>query len=348
MNTELTGLAEHFTEARTAIFRASPLYQVLCPAVAADPATLTMLTARRAGQQPSFLLFGAVHDMLLAGAEHRLRDYYPSVVGERALAPVDAGPVFLDFCRVHRAALMDLIRTKLVQTNVVRRAIGLRFALSAIARETDRPVHLIEVGASAGLLLFVDRYRCVVGGQAFGPQAADVTLDCEWRGTTTPELGVLPPIASRIGIDLHPVDVTDAVQRRWLRALVWPEDLGAARLLDSALRSVVADPPRVLAGDAVDVCPRIGRELPSGEPRVVFHAAVRMHVPADRQPTFDAAIDTIGDHGPLYHVWLEPPAAPHFPWPADDRMALSMHGPDDDRPRAIVCVDGHLRWARPC
>ena len=37
---------------------------------------------------------------------------------------------------------------------------------------------------------------------------------------------------------------------------------------------------------AIDVCPDLGRQLPAGEARLVFHAATRMHVPADRRAGF--------------------------------------------------------------
>ena len=72
-----------------------------------------------------------------------------------------------------------------------------------------------------------------------------------------------------------------------------------------------ADPPTLIAGDAIDVCSKLVTQLPADEPRVVFHAATRMHVPAQRRIAFDDAIDAMGKTGPLHHVWLEPPAAPH-------------------------------------
>jgi len=56
-------------------------------------------------------------------------------------------PRLPDFCRAYRDELAELIRTRLVQTNVVRRPVGLRVALWAVRRRCARPVHLIEVGA---------------------------------------------------------------------------------------------------------------------------------------------------------------------------------------------------------
>lgn len=355
---ELTRLAEHFARGPYT-FRSSPLYQAISPVVADDPELLTLLTERRTGQQPSFLLFGAVHDLLLSGAVHPLREFYPSVAG-RAAPPDEAGPVFLDFCRVHRDELATLVRTRLVQTNVVKRVLGLRLALAAVRRRCDGPVHVIEVGTSAGLLLNVDRYRYVVRQPAddsapgaareavFGDRSSAVTVETVWRGAgPPPELDDVPPIADRFGVDLNPIDATDPDERRWLRSLVWPEDGHKARLLSAALEITAADPPEVIAGDAVDVCPALGRRLPAGEPRVVFHAATRMHVPAERHVAFDAAIDAIGEHGPLFHVWQEPDFAQHHGMPIGDDDVLAMHGPGDTEPVRLMRVDGHLEWMAP-
>jgi hypothetical protein len=343
---EIERLAAHFTSERPS-FTTSPLYQRLCQVVAGDRMILGLLTQRQAGQQPSFLLFGAVHYLLLSGVQHPLRGYYPSLAGAAAAGPATAGPALQDFCRVYQAELTGLIRTRLVQSNVVRRAAGLRIALGVVRQRGPQPVHLVEVGASAGIHLRLDRYRYRLGGQESGPRDAAVQIDVRWRGTgPPPDLGVAAPIASRTGIDLHPVRASDPDQRRWLRALVWPENQDEAELLSAALGEVAADPPPVIAGDAIDVCPELGRRLPPGEPRLVFHAATRMHVPAARRAAFDAAIDALGAGGPLYHAWQEPRSAPHHGQPSPGDGALALHGPGDTRATVLAVVDGHLRWAR--
>jgi hypothetical protein len=346
MNAEIPELAAHF-EKSTAVFATSPLYQELCRIVAAEPSILAMLTHRRVGQQASFLLFAALHDTLLDGADHPLRDYYASMVPEpRDPAYVRAS--LLDFVHEHRDRLVGLIRTRLVQSNVVRRAAALRYALWAVRRQTDRPVHLVEVGASAGLLLALDRYRYRIGGREFGDPDSTVVIDSAWRARQpVPDLDDVAPIASRIGLDLHPIDVTYPDERRWLTALVWPEERSAAALLAAAIDEAAKEPPHIVAGGAAGQCSQIGQDLPDGEPRVVFHSAVRMHVPAEQRAGFDAAIDAIGEGGPLFHAWIEPPDAPHHPFPVTDENALMMHGPDAAAPKPLIRVSGHLHWMAP-
>lgn len=355
--TEIEALARHFRAAPTAIFVTSPLYQAICPAVAETPDLLNLLTHRRPGQQASFLLLAAVHYLLLDGAEHRLRAYYPSLTQDPADSPPasdpagnpsDAIPAFIDFCREYRAPLEDLIRTRLVQSNVIRRAIGLRYALWAIGRRCAGPVHLVEIGTSAGLLMNVDKYRYLIGDRHFGPPDAPVVLDSQWRGhDPIPDLDAVPRIASRIGVDLNPVNLADVRERLWLRALIWPEQHVAAALLQAAIGQTREHPLTIIAGDAVDVCPELAHRLPADEPRVVFHAATRMHVPKDRRTAFDDAIDSLAATGPLYHVWLEPLDIPHHGYPVAERGVIAMHGPGDDTATALIHVDGHLHWMSP-
>lgn len=164
---EIEQLSEHFADGAS-IFTTSPLYQSLCKVVARDQPILELLTQRRTGQQASFLLLGAVHYLLLSGVQHPLRDFYPSLVNTLAKEPEEAGPVLLDFCRSYHDELGTLIRTRLVQTNVVKRSVGLLVALWAVRKRSAQPVHLIEVGASAGIHLHFDRYRYVLGSRVFG------------------------------------------------------------------------------------------------------------------------------------------------------------------------------------
>jgi len=107
------------------------------------------------------------------------------------------------------------------------------------------------------------------------------------------------------GVDLHPLDTRDPDDRRWLEALVWPENRHEAALLHQALAVVAADPPAMRAGDAIDVCPALAADLPPGEPRVVFHAITRLHVPAKNLGAFDAALAALGENAPLYRLSLE-------------------------------------------
>jgi hypothetical protein len=330
---DLVAVARHFAD--PTVFASSPLYQALAEMVVREPALVRLAARGRPGQHPSLLLFGALHALLLAGAEHELARYFPSIVGDRALPPGEAGPALVAFCAAFEPQLTVLIETRLVQTNVVKRALALRLGLAAIGRRTREPVHLIEVGASAGVLLRFDRYGYALGGRRFGDPDSPVQIPAEWRGhAAVPDLDTLPGLASVTGIDLNPLDARNDDDRHWLEALVWPENRYEANLLHQALAVVAADPPAIRAGDARMVCPVLAAELPPGEPRVVFHAMTRMHVPAEQLAAFDTAIASLGQDAPLYWLSLEGRGELDLRLPAGELVHLGKAG-------------GRIEWIEP-
>ena len=325
-------------------FEGSPLYRTLSATVARNADLLALARLGRPGQYPTFLFFGAVHHLLLRGVDHPLARYYPSVVGDSARPPdAKAGPALVDFCALYGTDLVETISTRLVQTNHVQRALGLRMGLAMLPK--DRPIHLIEVGASAGLNLRFDRYGYTVGHHRFGDPHSPVQIAADLYGTAPlPDLDDLPALAGVQGVDLDPVDVRDADARAWLAALVWPENHDQRALLSAALALTATDPPEIRKGDAVDVLPRLAAELPAGEPRVVYHSATRMHVPAIRLTAFDEAIESVGDNGPLWHLSVEEAPEPDpRPDPARRGAALRLATPEGEE-RTIAVVNGHLRW----
>jgi hypothetical protein len=343
--------------ANPAEFTTSPLYRELSRTVAASEQLLDLAGLGRPGQYPTFLFFGAVHRLVLRGVAHPLAAYYPSVAGDAALPAAGAGPALESFARAYAAELAETIRTRLVQTSVVQRTLGLRIGLGAIAARSARaplagPLHVIEVGASAGLNLRFDRYGYRLSGDRYGPAGqqygdpdSPVQLAAEVYGPAPlPDLDRMPVIGRVQGIDLNPVDAADPDAREWLEALVWPENHAQRELLGRALAAVAADPPPIAAGDAVDVLPELAAGLPAGEPRLVFHAATRIHVPRERRAAFDAAIQAAGATGPLWHLSVEGAPQPD-PRSSPTRYGagLQLRDPSGDT-RTVAVVDGHLRW----
>lgn len=317
-------------------FWSSPLYRRLSAVVAEDPFLVALAAHARLGQGPTFAFFGAVHALLLGGAQHQLADYYPSLRGSLAQPPDDDAAVALvAFAHEHADELRQLLQARLVQTNHVQRAVGLRLGLAAVApRLGARPVHLLEVGSRAGLVLRHAAYGYHLGGCSFGDRTSAIQLTTEWRSATlVPDLDAVPVIGSIAGVDLNPLDPGDAADRRWLEALVWPENREQAQLMHAALRLAAREPVTILAGDAVERCPEWEQRLRVGDTRIVFHCATRMHVPEERRALFDRAIDDIGSDGPLYRIAIE-------------GDGLTITGPDRETETPFD-VDGHLAWAKP-
>jgi hypothetical protein len=258
----------------------SPLYDRICRTVAdSDPVLDVVLDAPPASHFPNVLL-GAVHYLLLGGLDHPLGAVY---AGE---SDADPGPLFVDLCLAHREEILDLLATRHTNTNEVGRAALIGPALTAVAERLGAPLGLVDVGTSAGLNLFCDRYRLDYGAAgATGPPDAAVRIECEVLGGAPPIAPRLPEIVERTGLDLDPVDVRDADATRWLLACVWP-DTGRLARTRRALDEARRDPPRIVAGDAVDGITDLVLGVPVGATPVVTTTWMLAYLPPARRVAF--------------------------------------------------------------
>jgi|CXWL01.1.fsa_nt_gi hypothetical protein len=247
------------------------LYAAIADRLADDAEVLEMAATVRAGQPPPNLLYAAVHALLLSGVDHPLSSYYPDLT-PTPLPKEDAYPPFRDFCMQHKDRVVEIVQSRLVQTNVLERC-GLllpAFAAAAGALGTDE-LAMVEIGASAGLNLLWDRYHYTYGDATWGDASSSVHLEIEVRG----EEALPPPQPAlravwRRGVDLNPVDLRDPDALLWQRALMWPERLDRQQRLEAARTMFATDPPMVVAGDAVDLLPALIAEAPPDTPLCVF------------------------------------------------------------------------------
>ncbi len=252
----------------------SPLYEHLALGVAADSDVLRLMIKADRATQVSNLLLGAVHFLLLSGTIHPLVDFYPDLTANPR-PPQEAYPYFRAFCLEYADEIRRLVNTRRVQTNEVRRCACLLPAFGLISRRAQgRPLALVEIGASAGLNLLWDRYGYDYGHAGrTGDEASPVQLRCEIRSEAHPPIPQpMPKVAYRTGIDLMPIDVRDDNATLWLRALIWPEQMDRARLLDSAIQLTRRDPPTLIAGDMVERLPEVFVNVPPDAVLCVYHS----------------------------------------------------------------------------
>lgn len=217
----------------------SELYESLSLKIAEDQEILKLASCAREGQPTPNMLFGAVHYLLLKGKVHSLIEFYPSIT-EKPRNAADAYEDFRDFCTQYRDEIIPILKNKLVQTNEVRRCAYLFPVFNYVYEIVKKPLAMIEIGTSAGLQLLWDKYRYSYGtGKIYGNQDANVHITSEIRGGNFPKLqGAIPPVVSRIGVDLHTIDLTKDEGRLWLNALIWPEHRERRELFNKAAESV--------------------------------------------------------------------------------------------------------------
>jgi hypothetical protein len=229
--------------------------------VAADEELLTLIAGLPTAKRQPNLVFAAARSLGIAPARY-------AQVRERF---IEAWPM-----------IEAIARERSTQTNEAARCAVLLPLLAAL----PQPLSLIEVGASAGLCLYPDRYSYVYSGHdridpADGPSS--VVLRCELRGPA-PIPRRLPDVVHRAGVDLTPIDLDDKADVDWLETLIWPEHEDRRVRLRAAAEIVRADPPVLTAGDLNDHLPDLIAAAPADSTTVVFHTAVLGYLdPADRE-----------------------------------------------------------------
>ncbi|MCO1616467.1 DUF2332 domain-containing protein [Micromonospora sp. CPM1] len=283
----------------------SPAYERLSRAVAGDRELLALLdTLPPAKRQPN-LLFGVV----------RLRG-----------GPVDDPAAFRAYVIGHWPDVAAQMRTRATQTNEAGRCAVLLPVLAAL----PQPLALLEVGASAGLCLYPDRYAYRYGDRRVGD--GEPVLDCDLTGTEPPVRR--PEVVWRAGLDVNPLDVTDPADVAWLEALIWPEHRHRRARLRAAAAVAAADPPLLVRGDLVDDLPALAAQAPAGATLVVFHSSVLYQVPPPRREAFTALVRTLPGH-----------------WLANEDLSVLPHAtlpePPADGFHNVLALDGRpLAWTR--
>jgi hypothetical protein len=315
----------------------SPLYERLALAVDGDAALKAIAARGRAGQPHANLLFASVHFLLLQGAQHPLREFYATLGGT---AEGDPFPTFRDFVLTHADAVAALVETRVTNTNEVARSCVLRAGFAALAQRERAPLHLIEIGPSAGLNMIWDRYGMryrrdgAVVAQVM-PDAA-LVLDCELRGVQTPPLAVAPMIAARIGLERDLVNLSDMNDRQWLRALVWPDQPQRLDRLDRAIAIFRNAPPEILGGDALALLPDVLAAVPPGDTVCVYHTIAVYQFSAAMKDALIAILTNAGR--PVWHLSFE------FDGAQDYALTLTRHADGVAEAQVLAVAQAHGGW----
>ncbi|MEM9516931.1 MAG: DUF2332 domain-containing protein [Actinomycetota bacterium] len=253
---------------------------------------------------------------------------------------VHDGTAFVEQLVANWDLVADTMLQRSTQTNEPARCGAFLPVLGGL----DGPLALIEVGCSAGLCLYPDRYAISYDGRA---PLIDSSVEIAVRTYgVVPAPRAVPNVVARIGVDLNPLDVRRHDDLEWLTTLVWPEhDERRARVRATA-ELIANEPPTLLAGDATE---RLGDALalvPDDVTPVVFHSAVLNYFDVDTRRRFVERVTTdnrlvwLSNEGPgvLDGVTsdLDVPEAE----PSNGYFILSRDG------RSLAIGDPHGSWIR--
>lgn len=287
------------------------------------------------GQSVPLRLAGALHGLVIEGCDPALAAAYPpnSVKDDTLFAAVETALIR------HETRLMGWLDHP-PQTNDVRRAAALIPAIWWALARHDLPVSLLELGASAGLNLSLDRFALRIGGTLHGPTDSPVQLAPDWTGPMQAPRPIR--VAARAGVDLHPLDARSPDHALRLCAYLWPDQPGRLTLTRAAIALGATLP------DQGDAAAWLDRQLAKDRPgtlRVVYHSIAWQYFPPATQARARAALAAAGARAtkdaPLAHVAMEADGDPHGAaltvqtWPA---------GPGQHGPKTLARVDFHGRW----
>jgi hypothetical protein len=349
-------LQHHFREQQRFADGYSPLYAhlfgVLADWLAGDAADplVEWLLAAAAGREPfdvTLLLPAALHRDVLAGepAAAALGRFYATAGGRFDAGDAGALAAALRHAILARQEpLAAFIRRATVQTNETGR--GLVWLLP-VARLGWREIHLVELGASAGLNLVAERraYRLVDAddpprtllelGEGRPPQFTTlVGAHPRVRPAEEGRHGGLPlQVLSRTGGDVAPFRLKTAEDELTLAAFVWGDQPArVARLREgiAALREVETSvaPVRLRPLRLPDELPAfLERDLPRplAAPVVLFNTTITMYLP-ERGAALRQMIGAWAERQDVPVLWLqwepawdgpEPPVHGWLAWTAD-------------------------------
>jgi hypothetical protein len=247
----------HFGEVDAA--GTSPLYERVAVALSESGEALRAIEAAPAHKRHPKVILAALHDLALAGLAPALAAAYAAADGDAA-----AGAAIDTLLRMTGSVVAIAVRRQTLTDETGRCAVLYPAIAEAARRAGAHAVGLIDVGCSAGLNLNVDRVGITYSnGQSLGDASSPVQLSCSIVGGRPVPARAMPEVVARVGVDLDPVDVTDADDARWLRACLWPDQPERAARLEAEMALTATAPPLLLQGDAIEVLPGAFARVPA-------------------------------------------------------------------------------------
>ncbi len=287
-------------------------------------------------------LCGALNHLVVVGNDTELASLYPPQGdggSDEALWHAISGVL-----KRHEAAVAAFLKSA-PQTNEVRRSGILLAGWSWLAAHFGMPLVISEVGASAGLNLFAERYLLRTESFERGRADSPVVLPVEWRGDIPPQAGI--SVADRAGCDLAPIDAADDGERARLLSYVWPDQRDRVERTSAAVGIATANGKAspVTRADAADWLEKRLAQTFENAVHVVQHTIAWQYFPDAVKARGEAALAGAGTRAtesrPLARLSLE--ADGNEPGAAISLTLWDGTG-SSGRTFALGRADYHGRW----
>jgi hypothetical protein len=232
-----------------------PFYSALMLALEEDATAQELLASVRVEQRNPMLILASLHLLALRG-HAILAPIYRDARRGLLTEPQFAAQQVLKVVRSEP----ELVRKELhrsTQTNEPGRSAVFQAVIALLAVEQPS-INLIDVGTSAGINLYFDKFP-VRERDDDNP----LTLVCHDETNVDRSLR-LPEVLTRVGIDSSPLDLSVDDDRLWLQACLWPEEPRRMARLDAIIATRPSWPATtVLTGTVAD---RLSEAMAPGDP----------------------------------------------------------------------------------
>lgn len=279
-------------------------------------------------------LAGGLHALALSGMDGDLSAAYPP----NAVGDLDS---VVSAALMRHDAWLSAWLDNPPQTNETARSAVLLPGFLAIARETGVPLALTEIGSSAGLNLFFDRFRYRYGETDWGDPDYPTSLAPQMRGTV-PDLSGEVIIANRAGSDIAPLNLESEGDRLRLRGYIWADQNERLARLDAAIHVARQGAVTLETAGAADFVTRQLASRKAGACLVLFHSVVWQYLPENTRQAIQTAMRRAGAEAtpdaPL--AWLAMETLKN----TDPHPVLQLTLWPGGRTRTLALADFHGRW----
>jgi hypothetical protein len=191
------------------------------------------------------------------------------------------------------------------QTNEVARSGVLYPGMMEVARRFGPKLELLELGASAGLNLNLDRFCYDLGGCKAGDPVSAVKIAPQWAGASIAPCPV--EVISKAGVDLNPLDATKDEVANTMLAYIWPDQEERLARAAAAIKLASEYPVHVDAADGAQwLEQKLLEPQASGTTRLIYHSIALQYFPADGKARVKTAIKSAGAAATKEHplAWL--------------------------------------------
>lgn len=255
----------------------------------------------------SLRIAGFLHHSVLSGAAPDLAETYPQA--DKSWSMDRVWPVASTWLEQHGEAARTFMRSP-PQTNETRRSIALLPGFLKLAEQYPGPMHVLELGASAGLNQNFDRFAYQTSSWQRAGESG-VVIDTDWHGAPPPA-GVPLAIGSRAACDQSPIDVSDPAAALRLKSYTWPDQPERLARLDAAIALAKSHGTKVERADAGQWLVERLSARPETGLIVVFHSVFLQYPPAEVRRAIRAALEEAGQlatpERPLAWLCFEPAA----------------------------------------